>query len=140
MIPSSTFSRSIIAISLTAVIIVSSSFCAKEKELPPPENYKLFTEVSAELLCEKMLVCYEKLYRTVSPALRKELTVDSCKKTALKDLDKKLALHTPRMKFLSVSCYKAILKTPCNQFAAISVFDPTCSALRKESADAFANF
>ncbi|MDH5656396.1 MAG: hypothetical protein OEZ34_10840 [Spirochaetia bacterium] len=124
------------AISLILVLNFVSLQCGRE-ELPPPDNYKNFIEVSADLMCRKMMKCYEKLYRTVSQEARRKITSENCRKTVLVDLDSKLEKHTPKMKLLSVQCYQKILDTPCNKFAEISMFAPECMSLRIESIAAY---
>jgi len=123
-----------IVLSILTGIVLFGSGCGEKKEsLPPAGNYREFIEVSSRLLCAKMLRCYEKLTRTVSPASQSELTPEKCSATATRDLDEKLALHTEPMKQLSVFCYTALLKAPCHRFALQAYWDPACHKLREES-------
>jgi hypothetical protein len=120
------------------LLALSVSGCAgKTTDLPPSENYEGFLKQVTPLLCEKMLVCYEKLTRTVSPEAFRELTPENCARVALQNLETKIAAHSESMKKLSIICYEAELSAPCHQFATIAYWHPACSALRVESEKAF---
>ncbi|HMW60076.1 MAG TPA: hypothetical protein PKE49_03600 [Leptospiraceae bacterium] len=124
---------------LIALILALLTFCAKKEKLPDPGDYRAFIQGSAHLLCGKMVECYSGLYFSISPELRRQITVEACEKAALRDLDRKLARHTQSMKNLSVICYQAILDSPCKEVGNAFFWNPSCFALRNESEKAFAD-
>ena len=117
-------------------VLFFASGCGEK--LPPADDYPHFIRKSTELMCGKMLQCYEKLYRTVSVEMRGEITVENCMSHGLDNLDEKLKRHTPQMKLLSVKCYESLLETPCNKFAEASMFNQECAMLRNASIKAYA--
>ncbi len=119
---------------LIVVLVLSAAACKQKKtELPSPLDYSAYITAAAEALCTKMIQCSEKLYRTISPDLQQQITVDKCREAALENLEEKLKKHTPAMKQYSVLCYTAVFDAPCNQFAAIAIWNPACAALKAES-------
>lgn len=125
---------------LLLVLLLTFAGCsqkAKPVELPSIANYPEFLKVSSDALCKKMLTCYEKMYRTLSPELKVQVNVQSCVDSALSNLDEKLAVHTDEMKLFSKLCYQAAIETPCDQFAAVAAFYPACTKLRDLSAVAY---
>lgn len=121
----------IFIIKLYVLILISAVSCSEKKyTLLPGEPYRPFIEDAAGKICEKMLVCYRKIYRTVAPVRQREISVQNCRKSALENLDEKLAQHTGKMKTLSVICYAAILDAPCDQMAVTALWNPACVQLR----------
>ena len=123
------------ALVLLAALLAGS--CKEKRELPPTADYRTFIQGSAQVICEKMIECYSGLFFSISPELRSGINVDSCKKTALRDLDFKLSRHTDAMKKLSVTCYQAILDSPCKEVGTTFFWNPACFALRAESEKAY---
>ena len=115
--------------------------CRQEKvSLPDPKkDYKAYIVKATGAMCEKMLGCYEKINRNVSPEFQKLITKEKCTERALKDLDEKLSVQTPTMLIHSVSCYDAILDTDCKEMGLVSMYHPSCISLRDESNKVYAN-
>lgn len=112
-----------------------ASGCGEQKEMTPDPvtDYEGFIRFNADRICEKSLRCMVRLTRSMSPETKKLLDAEQCKNAALKNLEEKLALHTPQMKMLSVSCYQAILDSSCKKFAETAYWDLNCLQLRKLS-------
>jgi hypothetical protein len=123
-----------IALVLSIALLAS---CKEKRELPPAADYKVFIQGSAQVICEKMIECYSGLFFSISPELRSGINVESCKETALRDLDFKLSRHSDAMKKLSVTCYQAILDSPCKEVGTTFFWNPACFALRAESEKAY---
>lgn len=126
------------AVLFISTFLLALSQCGK-KELPPINDYPHFLEVSTERICDRMLYCYQKIYRTLSPQLQRRITPEGCRRAALKNLEVKLAYHTPLMKTLSAQCYEAILEAPCKTIAAVAVWNPSCLLLRRETENVLKN-
>lgn len=107
--------------------------CDSPEKLPDTTDYAEFITQSADLMCHKIQRCYIKFYRTLSPEMQQRISLKRCRKSALRDLDTKLARHTPRMKILSAICYEAILDSPCKRFAVVAIWHPACLQLRRET-------
>lgn len=120
-------------------LIFFLSTCAPAPLPEPLPNYRHFLEVSADRICKKMLQCFSGIYRTISPALKEQISADRCRKSALSNLDFKLSKHSPVMKQLSASCYNDLLAAPCNEFASQAYWNPSCLILRKHAEDAFSD-
>jgi hypothetical protein len=122
-------------ISVLIMFSVFFSASCKEKKviLLPPEPYDIFIKDTTEKMCNKMLYCYKKMYRTVSPERQKEISVENCRNGALKDLDLKISLHDQKMKILSVMCYDSVINTECDQMAVTALWNPACVQLRDMS-------
>lgn len=125
------------AILTIALLAAFGIACKKKQELPPQTDYGQFIRGSAQVMCEKMIECYSGLFFSISPELRAGINVESCKETALRDIDLKLARHTDSMKRLSVVCYQAILDSPCKEVGTTFFWNPACFALRAESEKAY---
>lgn len=125
-----------LAVLLLVIMLLPALQYCRKKEPPPIEDYPHFLEVSTDLICERMLFCYQKIYRTLSPQLQRRISPKSCRRAALKDLKAKLAYHTPLMKILSAQCYRAVLDAPCGRIAAVAVWEPACLLLRRETENA----
>ena len=123
---------------LPAFILLFALSCGEPKpELPSPANYPEFVTASARAICTRLKYCTNKIIRTLSPGLQNRVTVDGCVETALEDIDKKLAVHTPQMIQFSVMCYQAIVSAPCDQMALLAYWHPGCTQLRQLSNDQF---
>ncbi len=122
---------------LLIVLLLAAAACKPKPKLPDPTDYRAFIQGSAHVLCGKMVECYSGLYFSISPELRKQITVEACEAAALKDLERKLDRHTPTMKTLSVACYQAILDAPCKEIGNAFLWNPSCYALRSASEAAF---
>ncbi len=121
--------KRIIILIVTVPVFLFS--CSEKKEtLLPPEPYGVFIEDAAGKICSRMLKCYRKMYRTVSPERQKEISAENCRSSALDRIDEKLAVHTDKMKLLSVMCYSAILDADCDQLAVTALWNPACVQLR----------
>lgn len=121
----------------TFLILALLCACKPERKLPPTTDYRTFLEGSAQVMCEKMIECYSGLFFSISPELRKSITVEGCRAAALRDLDFKLSRHTDRMKQLSIVCYQAILDSQCKEVGTTYFWNPACFALRAESEKAY---
>ena len=119
---------------------MSTSGCGDRHEsVPDPvADYPGYIRATTGLLCEKMLTCYEKVYRGLPARDRALVTRETCEAAALENLEWKLARHTEEARLYSVICYRALLNSDCNQIAAVSAFDPGCLELRRRSDEMYA--
>lgn len=116
------------------VSIFSLSFCKREEPRPDPAaDYEAYIHWASGRICSRILDCFSNLYRTVSPDLQKEITVENCRTAALENLKSKLDLHTPSMKANSVKCYETLLEASCPDFGTLAYWDPSCMLLRRET-------
>lgn len=119
---------------LFSLLAVGTNCSQRGKDLPDPNvSYEAFLRSSVTRICGRMLVCYRKIYRTASPAVIRSITQERCEEAALRDMDRLLTHQTATMKANSVPCYRAIVEAPCNKFAEVAYWNPSCMALRKES-------
>lgn len=122
--------------SLLVILAAALFFLGCEREEPRPDpaaDYEAYIGWASRKVCSRILSCFESLYRSVSPAMQKEITVDNCAATALEDIKLKIALHTPSMKSNSVKCYETLFEANCLDFGTLAYWDPSCMMLRRET-------
>ncbi|MCB1307673.1 MAG: hypothetical protein KDK30_05825 [Leptospiraceae bacterium] len=127
--------RFVVVIVFSGLIVLGVTTCDANRSEPVPSaalDFPGFMRVTTDRMCAKMLQCYEKLYRALPPNARRQINVQSCRESALHNLDAKLAIHTPEMRLLSEQCYGAMLATECHEFGAIALYHPACRLLREE--------
>ena len=124
-------------ISLFVLFMVA---CNRAPDLPDPiMDYEGFVRSSAGALCAKIVRCYAGIYRALPEEMQRRISAKECEESALADLDEKLELHTPVMKQMSVACYRDLLDGKCEEFAALSYWNPSCMILREHSERAFSD-
>ena len=125
---------------LLASVSVAGCTDRQESVPDPVADYPGYIRATTGLLCEKMLTCYEKIYRGLPAPDRALVTRETCEAAALENLEWKLARHTDEARGYSVICYRSLLNADCNQIAAVSAFDPGCLELRRRSDEMYAGF
>ncbi len=125
---------------LNVLLLVGCSVftCAKPDLRPDPvTDYPAYVAWASRGICDRILFCFSSLARSVSPEKQKQITVANCSASALKDLDRKIALHTPSMRENSVKCYETLLEADCFDFGALVYWDPSCMMLRRETDEVY---
>ncbi len=84
----------------------------------------------AQAMCDKMIYCYKPVYRTMSPELQNQISVDECVKVATANLKKNAALHSPMLKMFALSCYDDLLAGSCDTIAQDAIMNPSCLQMR----------
>ena len=125
---------------LLLVLAAFSGSCdrsSRNEKKQDPENFDAYIRETGPRMCERMHTCYGKLIRTLSEESRKKVQKEACLQAFSRDLEKKLAVHTPAMKLLSRECYGKILEAPCDRIAEVAFWSPACLRLRSLSADVY---
>ena len=116
-----------------ASLLLSLSFsCKKNNDLLKISDYKEFNRIAAHLTCEKIIGCYNYIYRTFPKNLLKSTRVEDCEEHVLQNLDEKLKNHNEKIQYYARTCYTEILNTPCKNLTIAVLTNPTCNALKKE--------
>lgn len=122
------------AIGLTVFFLILNISCEKGQEPEIPSNLETreMLRLSAHKICNKMIQCYRPIYRTASPDLRAQITLENCESTALSHLEENSSMHTAAMRASASACFNELLELSCDDFIRQSFWNPSCLQLRKE--------